>query len=65
MCDAPADSYSAGAWCEAANTLLATVEAYQRSLVAHHAIHNLSDKAIAESLGWTCQICARAQEAAR
>jgi hypothetical protein len=36
------------------------VRRYQRALVEHHATHNLSDDAVRESLGWTCQICARA-----
>ncbi len=39
----------------------AEVAAYRASMVAHHHIENLSDAAIAESLGSVCQICTRAQ----
>lgn len=46
---------------EAADAL----DAYNRSIVAHHAMHNLSDDVIRESIGGPCQVCARAQEQAR
>ena len=36
------------------------VEGYARALMAHHEISTLSRDALRESLGGTCQICARA-----
>ena len=38
----------------------AELEGYRLALFAHHDIATLSDDAIDESIGGTCQICARA-----
>ena len=46
---------------DAIRDLLRWQRAYNRSIVAHHDIANLSKEAIAESLGGPCQICAKAQ----
>lgn len=37
-----------------------TIRRYANSIVAHHAMHNLSEEAIRESIGGPCQICAKA-----
>jgi hypothetical protein len=41
--------------------LLRETNGYMRALSEHHNIANLSQAAIRESIGGTCQICAKAQ----
>jgi hypothetical protein len=46
---------------DAIRDLLAEIRAYQHSLMAHHEISTLSHEVIRESIGGSCQVCARAQ----